>query len=203
IGFYTWDETLSACFRFLRFFQREFDAHDLAVPAALARVLARDPALLADYRKAVGLYARLTDPFLCLSVADLVNVDPLGPEELARRCHERKVWHQTVALFPPSTSRETVLFERLFALGLPPDADLMRELVRRIRSGEVDLRPGPDSGWYDYQAYALETLLLPYKGQERDKLLLTRAYKKRMLEAFQALVTKRRETHVRQLGIAA
>src|SRR5262249_46454239 len=29
-----------------------------------------------------------------------------------------------------------------------------------------------------------------------------RAYKKRMLEAFQALVTKRRETHVRQLNYA-
>src|SRR5207253_10768142 len=35
------------------------------------------------------------------------------------------------------------------------------------------------------------------------KLLLTKAYKKRMLEAFKALITKHRETHVRQLGIAA
>jgi len=50
--------------------------------------------------------------------------------------------------------------------------------------------------------YALETLLLPEKGPERHKLLLTKAYKKRMLEAFQALVTKRRETHVRQLYAA-
>src|SRR5262249_13117410 len=31
------------------------------------------------------------------------------------------------------------------------------------------------------------------------KLVLTKAYKKRMLEAFKALMTKRRETHVRQL----
>src|SRR5205807_6530261 len=38
---------------------------------------------------------------------------------------------------------------------------------------------------------------------ERDKLLLTKAYKKRMLEAFQALLTKRRETHVRQHGPGA
>jgi hypothetical protein len=72
----------------------------------------------------------------------------------------------------------------LFPLGLPPNADLMRELVRRIRSGDVDLKPGPQSGWYEYQAYALETLLLPEKGSEHDKLLLTKAYKKRMLEAF-------------------
>src|SRR5262249_42982100 len=65
------------------------------------------------------------------------------------------------------------------------------------------LKPGPESGWYDHQVYALETMLLPEKGDEKNKLLLTKAYKKRMLEAFQALITKRRETHVRQLGPAA
>jgi hypothetical protein len=67
----------------------------------------------------------------------------------------------------------------------------------------VDLQPGPNSGWYDYQVYALQTLLLPEKGEEHDKLMLSKAYKKRMLEAFQALITKRRETHARQLGAAA
>jgi hypothetical protein len=88
----------------------------------------------------------------------------------------------------------------MFPLRLPENVNLMKELVRKIRSGTVDLKPGPDSGWYDHQVYALETLLLPEKGEEKDKLLLTQAYKKRMLEAFQALITKRRETHVRQLG---
>src|SRR5262245_3323939 len=79
----------------------------------------------------------------------------------------------------------------------------MRELVRRIRSGKVDLKPKADSGWYDYQVYALETFLLPEKGEERDRLLLTKNYKKRMLEAFKSLITKRRETHLRQLDHAA
>ncbi len=45
-------------------------------------------------------------------------------------------------------------------------------------------------------------MLLPERGEEANKLLLTKAYKKRMLEAFQALMTKRRETHVRQLATA-
>jgi hypothetical protein len=92
-----------------------------------------------------------------------------------------------------------VLFDKLFPLGVPPNVELMRELVRRIRSGEVNLQPTPASGWYEHQVYALETLLLPEKGEERDKLVLTKTYKKRMLEAFKALMTKRRETHVRQL----
>jgi hypothetical protein len=79
----------------------------------------------------------------------------------------------------------------------------MRELIRAIRSGTIDLAPGPDSGWYEYQVFALETFLMPEKGQEHAKLLLTKAYKKRMLEAFQALMTKRRETFVRSLAVAA
>ncbi len=72
----------------------------------------------------------------------------------------------------------------------------MRELVKAIRSGSVDLQPKENSGWYDYQVYALETLLVPKRGEESKWLLLTGNYKRRRLEAFQALITKRKETHV-------
>jgi hypothetical protein len=198
IGFYTWNETLAACFRFMRFFQQEFGAGEVEVPLALARVLAQNKGLLAEYQKAVAFYEKLTNPNICLSLADLTAPNP---PSLPRLAQDKKVAHATVAVFPPSRSRETLLFEKLFPMGLPPNADLMRELIGRIRSGEVNLRPGPDSGWYDHQVYALETLLLPEKGDERNKLVLAKAYKKRMLEAFQALVTKRRETHVRQLYV--
>jgi hypothetical protein len=190
IGFYTWNEELSAVFRFLRFFQQPFSAEELPIALALAQAMEQDGTLLADYQKAMGFYARLTNPYRRLTVADLTAA---GGKKVPRG--------DDVALFPGSTSKETVLFEKLFPLGLPPEANLMKELIGAIRSGKVDLRPGPNSGWYDHQAYALETLLLPEKGQEKDKLLLTKAYKKRMLEAFQALITKRRETHVRQLDI--
>ena len=72
----------------------------------------------------------------------------------------------------------------------------MRELVKAIRSGSVDLQPKENSGWYDYQVYALETLLVPKRGEESKWLLLTGNYKRRRLEAFHALITKRKETHV-------
>jgi hypothetical protein len=78
----------------------------------------------------------------------------------------------------------------------------MTVLIRRIRSGEVDLKPGDKDGWYQYQVYALETMLLPSRGQECGKLLLTASYKKRLVEAFKALITKRIETHARQYGVA-
>lgn len=199
IGFYTWSEPLRTLFRFTRFYQKEFDASDakeLAVVQALAGPLNRDQGLLADYRRMLAFYAKLNNPAGSLSLADLPKGGAPGPDSVVRLVREKKIAHASVAVLPPSTSKEAVLFEALFPLGIPPDADLMKELVRKIRSGEVDLKPRADSGWYEYQVYALETLLLPEKGAEKDKLLLSKEYKKRMLDAFKALMTKRRETHL-------
>jgi hypothetical protein len=203
IGFYTWSDTLRRCFRFLRFLQKEFGpepAAELQIPRALAAALATDAELMADYRRAIDFYGRLTNPHICLSVADLAASGAAKGGDLHALAKKKHASHESVALFPPATSRETVLFDKLFPSGLPPKANLMRELISRIRSGEVDLRPADDSGWYDYQVYALETLLLPGRGPEKSKLLLTRAYKQRMQEAFAALITKRRETHVRNVA---
>jgi hypothetical protein len=195
IGFYDWTPELAQVWRFFRFLQAEHDEEHLAPCRAVAAALASDPELLARYRAVNGFYGRLTNPLACLPADALVGAAG-DLDALAKR---QGVHRATVAVLPPSTSRETELFNRLFPLGVPAEADLMATLVRRIRAGEVDLKPGDKDGWYQYQVYALETLLLPTRGQERDKLLLTASYKKRLVEAFKALVTKRRETHVRQL----
>ena len=76
---------------------------------------------------------------------------------------------QAIAVFPSSRSKETELFGRLFPQGLPPGADLMKELIKAIRNGKVDLTPKPSSGWYEYQIYALETFLLPEKGRGKPE----------------------------------
>ena len=190
IGVYTWTPELQRCFRFLRFFQRPYISPQEPIPQALAKALREDPALAEDYRKALGFYANLTNPYVKRSMLDV-----LGPDNAANQV-------RPFCLFPPSTSRETELFNRIFPLAIPPDANLMRELIRAVKSGKVDLAPRKDGGWYDRQVYALETMLLPGRGAEGRKLLLTKSYKKRMLDAFKALMTKRRETHARQLDIA-
>jgi hypothetical protein len=198
-GFYTWSADLKTCFQFLRFFQHEFASSDLEVPAALATVLDRDPKLKADYVRAVDFYRKLSNPYECHDLTEIHNLTPQTEAHLPEYDKPpKKTARSTVAVFPSSGSKENALFAKLFPMGLPPDANLMDALVRQIRGGAIDLRPGPDSGWYDHQVYALETMLLPGKGEENAKLLLTRRYKKRMLEAFQALITKRRETHLRQ-----
>ncbi len=184
IAFYTWTPTLSDCFRVLRYFSKAI--RDPAIFGEIARALKAEPELLADYRKALAFYAGLSNPLVGLSPASLID-QPAPPANVS------------VSLFPPSTSRETELFEKLFPAGPPPDANLMRTLITAIRSGKVDLKPGKNGGWYDYQVHALETMLLPERGEESDRLLLTKAYKKRMLAAFEALITKRRETHSRQM----
>ena len=187
IAFYTWTPTLSACFRVLRFFAEPI--RDVAVSQEVARVLGDDPALLAEYRKALLFYGRLSNPLAGNSPADQIGkVRPAHARRSRSSRHRR---------------RETELFTKVFPLGPPHDANLMRTLITAIRSGRVDLKPRKDGGWYDYQVYALETLLLPERGPESNHLLLTKSYKKRMLEAFQALVTKRRETHARSMAKSA
>jgi hypothetical protein len=194
IGFYTWSKSLSDGFRFLRFFQQPLDQRDLALVRALLQALADDKQLKSDYQSALAFDARMTNPAEFQSLAELFekNKDAIKSVSLPPG--------RATALFPPALSAEAQLFRKLFPVGLLPGANLIRSLIARIRSGEVDLAPRPNSGWYDHQVFALETLLLPEKGEESPKLLLTKLYKMRMLEAFKSLMTKRRETHVRELG---
>jgi hypothetical protein len=171
IGFYTWNDDLRECFRFLRFFQQEFGLdHPLQFPAvqAMAAVLAEDDALRAEYEQAIAFYARLTNPMIALSIADLIGTS--DPAALRQMCKDRGLLHEAVAVFPASTSRETVLFETMFPEGLPPNTDLMQALIRAVRSGKIDLAPTQESGWYEHQAYALETLLLPERAEECVRL---------------------------------
>ncbi|MCI0357709.1 MAG: hypothetical protein L0211_04385, partial [Planctomycetaceae bacterium] len=201
ISFYTWNDGLKKCWAFMRFFQQKLDPAS-AEATALVAALADDSALKADYEQAAQFFGKLTNPLNRLSLADLIGVDVSSEQAMKALYKSKNIQRPGVAFFPPSTSRETELFNKLFPLGVPTEANLMKELVQAIRSGKVDLTPRENSGWYDHQVYALQTMLLPEVGEEHHKLLLTKPYKKRMLEAFAALITKRRETHARQLDVA-
>ncbi len=191
ISFYTWNDTLRKCWRFGSFLQHKHRSKS-DVAKQLASALQENPELKRNYEALLSVYGRLSNPAANPSLMTLCSEG-----------HERG--HSEVSIFPVATSRETELFSKLFSNGIPTGADLMSELVKRIRSGEVDLKPrSPDmespSGWYDYQVYALETLLVAERGAENNKLLLSKTYKQRMLDAFKALITKRRETQARNLG---
>lgn len=177
IGFYTWTPDLGAIYRTRKFFQKPLAGDDLAIVRDLAAAIRGDSQLAEGYDRIVALGSGMTNPPEVATVTAWKDGD------------------EAAALLPPASSREGTLFQGLFALGLPDGANLMNEFIRQSRAGAVDLKPEPNGGWYDYQVYALETLLLPERGAEDERLLKTRAYKARLVEAFKALMTKRRETH--------
>ncbi|MHC4915781.1 MAG: hypothetical protein ACYTGB_09845, partial [Planctomycetota bacterium] len=195
LGFYSWDEELGTLHRARRFLAADFAARDLTVPNALAESLKGDPTLLADYRKLAGVLGKLGTPAAWCPLdklpLELPPANPLGAAPGATGIGRGKA----VSFLPPSTSRERELVGRLSPRR---EVDLIRELVRRIRSGEVDLAPRKGCGWRDHQVWALEALLLPGRGQEEGKLIFSARYKQRLLESFKAVVTRRRETHLRR-----
>jgi hypothetical protein len=200
VGFYNWNDELQRIFRFLRFLQQPFNARD-GIPDSIARVLKRDGHWLEKYRQVLNFYARLTNPPRGVSFALLA--DPANEGKSVRQiAAEMELADPRAAFLPAASSREAALFEALYPMGVPEHADLMRELIVAIRDGQVDLKPTEESGWYDHQQYALETFLLPERGPENQKLLLTRKYKQRLIEAFKSSMTRVRETHVRSLGPA-
>lgn len=198
LGFYTWNDELKAVWKTFRALQFPLvDDHE-PIARQLAAALNADAQLASDYQAVHGFYGSLSNPTTKLCLSDLISDD----RSLGDIAQQKQV-DAVVTLLPTSSSRETELFQQLFPLGLPAGSDLMSSLIKAIRSGEVDLAPAADEGWYQHQVYALETLLLTDKNQESAKLVLTANYKRRLLEAFKALITKRRETHMRNLGLSA
>lgn len=195
VSFYTWNPELQSAWKYFRFLQHRFGQTTLAVPLELKAVIDRDEDLGEHYDQLIAFYAGLSNPPGNLHLRDLDGAKP----NLAQLANKVGRQVAAVSVLPPSTSRETELFNRLYPDGATAQANLMMDLIRRVRSGELDLSPREESGWYDHQVFALETLVLPERGSENEKLLLTSKYKRRLVQAFQALITKRRETHARQL----
>lgn len=196
LGFYTWNKDLEAVWKTFRALQFPLAGNAEKVARQLAECLAGDSQLAADYQAVQAFYSTLSNPSTRLNLGDLVSDDrPL--EEIAKA----KGKSLGVTFMPVSSSRESELIRQLFPDGLPAGSDLMTLLIKQIRSGQVDLSPDAGEGWYQHQVYALETLLLTDNNQEKSKLVLTANYKRRLLEAFKALITKRRETHMRNLDV--
>ena len=210
IGFYTWTSALDAIFTRDRFLQNADASETYGAYATLAFVLGQDAALLADYQRATTLYTGLTNPFVAYALDALIPyvadhaalADPSAIENAfaAQNPPRKACGGALLAFLPASRSKESDYFDETFCEGLPAGTNLLDALVAAIRSGAVDLTPGADAGWYDYQEWALETLLLPDLAPEDQHLLLTASYKKKLVETFKSILIQNRETHVKQLS---
>jgi hypothetical protein len=162
-----------------------------AAGCALAAAIAADPARKERYLALVGLYARLTNP----PHSSLVELLPIANDASCESLPAH-------AFLSSSETVEVALFERLYPDGVPAGADLMQDLVDAIRGGRVSLAPGADDGWYQWQQYALETLLVTDRAEERGKIAFMTSYKKRLQEAFETMLVQHRETHAKQADVA-
>ena len=212
VGFYSWSSLLGEVFAQDRFLQNlDSGSFGFDTFAAIAVVLDDEPELLARYQTIHALYAGLTNPYASYSpleilpyvdgLASLDDVDAVRSVFEAEHSALMTCARAAYALFPASRSKDTEYFNsRWCATGVPAGTSLIDELISAIRDGAVDLAPAPDAGWYDYQMWALETLLLPERGPESDHLLLTAAYKQKLLDTFKSIITQNRETHVKGLA---
>lgn len=213
IGFYTQSAELSTIFRRDRFLQGALAEGRLGFSpaAAVAQALAADDELQAKYRGVLALYRGLTNPsqdFDPLALLDAVRSPPdtglAGVEDGFVRqhpefdgvapCQARFSW------LPASDSPENKLWAAETCAGRD-SSNLLGALIGAIQSGAVDLTPNATSGFYDWQLYALETLLLPERSSESRHLSLTQKYRDKLVETFKSLLTQTRETHVKQVGV--
>jgi hypothetical protein len=181
LGFYTWTDSLYKIFQRDRLLQSQLSEKTAKL---LVSTLNADESLASAYNKMVRLVTRLTNP---LVTPDLLSSD---------------IPSEGRAFLPPSRSFEADLFMRLTGGGYIPNGfNLANEMVKRIRANTLNLSPKTNSGWYDYQVFALETLVAPERAIEAPKLYLTTKYKKELVGLFKSLLALTRETHVKQLAI--
>lgn len=186
ISFYTWTEHLSKIFRQDRLLQQKLDSEKNI--RLLARGVSKNDAAVTAYRAYLSFVRKMTNPFPP-EYCDLSRVEKIDKEI-------------TYSFFPPSRSIETELIKKLYKnKKIPEGFSLIDTLVEKIREREIDLAPGDDSGWYDYQVYALEPLLIPERMPEAKKLDFSDAYKRELIALFKASLALTRETHIKQLEV--
>jgi len=186
ISFYTWTEHLSKIFRQDRLLQQKLDSEKNI--RLMARGVSKNDAAVTAYRAYLSFVKKMTNPFPP-EYSDLSRVEKIDKEI-------------TYSFFPPSRSIETELIKKLYKdKKIPEGFSLIDTLVEKIREREIDLAPGDDSGWYDYQVYALEPLLIPERMPEAKKLDFSDAYKRELIALFKASLALTRETHIKQLEV--
>lgn len=191
IGFYSWNERLGAIFRQDRMLQTEL--RDKPGTTAIVKALHDDNNARATYEAYLHLTSRLTNP---LAYPDLR--EPLAAADGGNMV----IPEDKIYFFPPSRAHETDLIKKLYGnRPIPEGFSLVDEMITRIQEGRLSLHPSVDSGWYDYQTWALEPLVIPDKMPEAKHLELNESYRKQLLELFKGILALTRETHIKQLEV--
>jgi hypothetical protein len=189
LGFYSSNEQLSMIFRQDRILQTEL-TNKVGIEA-IVRALHANANARSAYEGYLALAARLTNPLAYpdlrgqLAALDRGELNPPG---------------DGLYFFPPSRSHESDMLGRLYGpQPIPEGFNLVDELIKQIRSARISLQPTAPSGWYDYQTWALEPMIVPEKMPEASRLEFDGSYTEQLLQLFKGILALTRETHVKQL----
>ncbi len=208
VGFWDQAPELINIFRQDRFLVRGICLEsDTAAAVALAGTVVDDPLLRDAFERSARFGSRLTNPapeyrYSPLRLTELASPDDSWEKRLTKE-RLREIREQLPAS-PPFNTVSLALFTFSFspeeALWLQmPDGFSSAQLIQAIEQGIIDLEPKPGSGWYDYQWYALETLVMPERGREDHKLKTNQEYRERLREIFLTAISRDRETHIKKL----
>lgn len=195
-GFWDASEDLRALFQSDRYLMRGLALRDSAEAcAAISRAISEDDALKAPFLNLREFGAKLANPATAIPFEALAA---LTPQDIRQRFPVGARF----ALIAYSASHEQSLIDRLTReRQLAGGENVMALIIDAVKSGRLSLDPKPDSGWYDYQWHALETLLVPERGHEAAKLKLSAAYRQRLENAFATILTKERETQIKRVPL--
>jgi len=188
VGFYSWCEALGRVYRQDRLLQTELQGRQSI--AAIAQCVRNNPAAKTAYTAYLAMVTGLTNPPppSRMSVMDVIEREG------------GSISGRGVCLFPPSRSHESDLASRLLENRRMPDGLTLGDaLLSCIRSTELRLTPTRQSGWYDYQTWALEPLAVLERMPEGKRLRCDDDYRRQLDELFKGVLALTRETHVKQL----
>lgn len=206
IGFYTWTDTLRHIFvrdRYLATIMDPDEPDKFALSLALCSAIDKNDTIETRIRFLNDLFSGLTNPSRYYNPEHYKETfgdcgETLEDDALFNSAHKKaKEDRMMFALIPPSMSKEVDLMYQLPVTG--DIENLMPELIKAIRDGRLSLEPDEESGWYQYQQYALECLLKFNETRESSKLSVDDNYIRRLETAFASVITQARETHIKSL----
>ena len=191
IGFYTWSPELAMIFRRDRLLQTPLLGSGGI--ARLVKAMRTNANSASEYKKQMELATALSNPFDGDDLRAYIEGKPLPPDNSpeSHRLH----------FLPPAKSVEVQFCRQLFGDGtIPEDFNLADKLIEAIRKGDISLRPDKNAGWYAYQQWALEPLVVPDKTAEIKHLRLEGGYRQKLDEMFKTYLAFTRETHAKAFG---
>jgi hypothetical protein len=198
LGFYTWSPQLEAIFRQDRMLQSSVEvAKHRAGVLAMAKALAGTEELRERYEHVLHLNERLTNRLTGPGYRPLIAAIEAGQSPDLSSL-------DSISFLPASRSHESDLVMRLYGnRPIPPGFELMTEVIKRLKRGELSFEPTKESGWYDHQLWSLEPLVRYDTAPEAAKARANDEYRMHLEELFKGTYALMRETHVKQLELAA